>query len=97
MKLLSKTTCLTETRTTEDCRGVPLTLQYRLVHSQEDPVQYGVQIEALRAGEETSACVPDITASREKAERLLFLLADGTLTPETLRDVVLDLLEGGDF
>ena len=97
MKLLSKTTCLTETRTTEDCRGVPLTLQYRLVHSQEDPVQYGVRISAIRAGEETTACIPDITASRETARRLLRLLADGTVTPETLRDVVQDLLEGGDF
>ena len=97
MKLETKNTILAETRTTEDCRGRRLELQYRLVCAQEEPTQYGVRIKALCAGEETSACIPDITASREKAERLLFLLADGTLTPETLRDVVLDLLEGGDF
>ena len=59
--------------------------------------QYGVQITALRAGEKTSACIPDITASRETAKRLLHLLADGTVTPETACDVVEDFLEGGDF
>ena len=97
MKLETKNTILAETRTTEDCRGVPLTLRYCLTVSQEDPAQYGVQLTALRAGEETTACFPDITASRETAQRLLSLLADGTVTPETARDVVQDFLEGGDF
>ena len=97
MKLETKPTILTETRTTEDCRGVPLTLRYRLACSREDPMQYGVQITALRAGEKTSASIADITASREEAEHLLRLLADGTVTPETARDVVQDFLEGGDF
>ena len=97
MKLETKSTILTGARTTEDCRGVPLKLQYGLTVSQETPAQYGVQITALRAGEKTSACIPDITASLETAKRLLHLLADGTVTPETARDVVEDFLEGGDF
>ena len=97
MKLETKKPILAENRTTEDCRGIPLELRYRLVCAQEDPAQYGVQITALRAGEQTTACIADITASRETAERLFCLLADGTVTPETARDVVQDFLEGGDF
>ena len=97
MKFETKKPILAENRTTEDCRGLPLELQYRLVCTQDDPAQYGVRIAAVRAGEETAACIPDITASRETAERLFCLLVNGTVTPETACDVVQDLLEGGDF
>lgn len=81
-------------KTIRDSRDRPMELAYYLVSEAEngDAVQYGVTIRASRAGARTDAQLCAITVSAERIEELLRLLADGSVTPVGLRDVVDDWL-----
>ena len=54
--------------------------------------RYGAAIEAVCNGEATRAEVPDVTSRREEIDHLLWKLARGTVTPESLREVIEDSL-----
>ena len=94
MTLKTKNRSLVQTAFTETCRGVPLELRYyRLCEEAPDgTTRYGAAVEAVCEGECTHAEVPDITSLREEIDQLLCKLARGTVTPESLREVVEDLL-----
>ena len=79
---------------TETCRGAPLELRYyRLWEEAPDgTTRYGAAIEAVCNGEATRAEVPDVTSRREEIDHLLWKLARGTVTPESLREVIEDSL-----
>lgn len=79
---------------TETCRGAPLELKYYRLWEEapEGPTRYGAAIEAVCNGEATRAEVPDVTSLREEIDHLLWKLARGTVTPESLREVIEDSL-----
>ena len=65
-----------------------LAVRYYLLQQGAAPVSYGVAVEADGVGE----AIPDITASRGRAEALLGRLMAGEVTAVTARDVVEDWL-----
>lgn len=65
---------------------------YRLETREQDRVSYGAAIRCVTGGGETYAALPDITTSPEKIARLLTQLADGAVTPVSLREIVEDWL-----
>lgn len=76
---------------TED--GSPLTLQYAILveESPSGPENYGVKIAAMETG--ASAVAPGITMSDQKICALVNTLAENTVTPTGLMDVLADWLE----
>ncbi|MEG1683465.1 MAG: DUF6514 family protein [Oscillospiraceae bacterium] len=63
---------------------------YLLVSTAADETErYGVRIDW---GESETASVPDVTASAAEIAALLDALVRGSVTPVTLRDVVLDAI-----
>ena len=74
--------------------GAPLNLEY-LLTCREPPdsvPEYGVGIRVLTPDSCEEDCADGITPRRERAMELLRLLADGTVTPVTLRDILQDVL-----
>ena len=90
----TKNRSLVQTKTAETCRGEPLELRYyRLEERTPDgAVRFGAAIEAVCEGARTCAQVTDICVSQEEIDQLLALLARGTATPVSLREVVDDWL-----
>ena len=73
--------------------GCPLLLEYyRLEQTVRGGVEYGAAIRCICADGREETALPAITVRRERIDRLLALLADGTVTPATLRDVTDDWL-----
>lgn len=81
-------TCTTHT---ED--GSALTLQYAILveETSSGPENYGVKITAVETG--ASAVAPGITMSDQKIFTLVEKLAENTVTPTGLMDVLADWLE----
>ena len=79
---------------TETCRGAPLELRYYRLWEEapDETTRYGAAIEAVCNGEATRTEVPDVTSLREEIDQLLRKLARGTVTPESLREVIEDSL-----
>ena len=74
--------------------GAPLNLEY-LLTCREPPdsvPEYGVGIRVLTPDSCEEDCADGVTPRRERAMELLRLLADGTVTPVTLRDILQDVL-----
>ena len=94
MTIKTKNRLLAQKVFTETCRGAPLELRYyRLWEEAPDgTTRYGAAIEAMCEGERTHAEVPDVTSLREEIDQLLRKLARGTVTPESLREVIEELL-----
>lgn len=74
--------------------GAPLNLEYLLTCRElpDSVPEYGVGIRVLTPDSCEEDCVDGITPRRERAMELLRLLADGTVTPVTLRDILQDVL-----
>lgn len=86
---------LVTTRQTADCHGRALALSYYLVKAcaaDGRDVQYGVELRAVCGAEKSAAHIRGITASQPRAQALLAFLAQGTVTPTGLWDVVQDWL-----
>lgn len=82
---------LVRTEQTADCRGRALQLSYFLVSAPAldgCAEQYGVEIRAVCGAERSAARVKNITMSQKRVEALLALLAENTVTPTELWDVV---------
>lgn len=94
MTMKTKNRSLAQKVFTETCRGAPLELRYyRLWEEAPDgTTRYGIAVEAVCNGEETRTEVPDVTSRREEIDHLLWKLARGTVTPESLREVIEDSL-----
>ena len=94
MTMKTKNRSLVQKVFTETCRGAPLELSYyRLWEEAPDgTTRYGIAVEAVCNGEETRTEVPDVTSLREEIDHLLRKLARGTVTPESLREVIEDSL-----
>ncbi len=54
----------------------------------EDSERYGITVLSRIFGDTETATVRDITADCGSAEKLMFLLADNTVLPSTLSEVV---------
>ena len=74
--------------------GAPLNLEYLLTCRElpDSVPEYGVGIRILMPDSCEEDCADGITPRRERAMELLRLLADGTVTPVTLRDILQDVL-----
>ena len=74
--------------------GVTLSLEYLLTCCElpDSVPEYGVGIRILTPDSCAEDCADGITPRRERAMELLRLLADGTATPVTLRDILQDVL-----
>ncbi len=74
--------------------GVPMKLEYLLTcHEPPDGApEYGVGIRVLTPDSCEEDCADGVTPRRERAMELLRLLADATVTPVTLRDILQDVL-----
>ena len=55
-------------------------------------VSYSVTVSVTGAYGSETAAVSDLTRSREEADRIFALLADGTVTPCALKDVLEEIL-----
>ena len=73
--------------------GATLTLQYAVLVEEMPggPESYGVKITETVSGE--SAMAPGLTTSDQKIYALVELLAENTVTPTGLMDVLADWLE----
>ena len=74
--------------------GMQMELEY-LLTCREPPngaPEYGVGIRARTLDSCEEDCADGITPRRGRAMELLRLLADGTVTPVTLRDILQDVL-----
>lgn len=74
--------------------GAPLNLEYLLTCRElpDSVPEYGVGIRVLTPDSCEEDCADGVTPRRERAMELLRLLADGTVTPVTLRDILQDVL-----
>lgn len=73
--------------------GKQLRLEYyRLETPDENTTRFGAAIRCASDGCEDYAALPDITSSPERIDRLLTILADGAVTPVSLREIVEDWL-----
>lgn len=74
--------------------GAPLNLEYLLTCRElpDSVPEYGVGIRVLTPDSCEEDCADGVTPRRERAMELLRLLADGTATPVTLRDILQDVL-----
>ena len=74
--------------------GVTLNLEYLLTCRElpDSVPEYGVGIRVLTPDSCEEDCADGVTPRRERAMELLRLLADGTATPVTLRDILQDVL-----
>ena len=74
--------------------GVTLNLEYLLTCRElpDSVPEYGVGIRVLTPDSCEEDCADGVTPRRERAMELLRLLADGTVTPVTLRDILQDVL-----
>lgn len=74
--------------------GVTLNLEYLLTCCEppDSVPEYGVGIRILTPDSCEEDCADGITPRQERAMELLRLLADGTATPVTLRDILQDVL-----
>ena len=93
MSMKMKKRSLVKEQKTKTAQGDVLELRYDLVEAAEEDgrgAAYGVRITARLNGVQTYAEVCDITSCEEKIRAFLTLLWRGTVTPETLRDVVED-------
>lgn len=66
---------------------------YLLCEDADERCSYGAEIVLARGQERESACARDITASRQRIERLLALLCRNTVTPCTFREVLEETLD----
>ena len=93
MSMKMKKLSLVKRLKTRTAQGDALELRYdRIETVTEDGsgAAYGVRITARQNGAQTCAEICDITSREEKIRALFALLSRGTVTPETLRDVVED-------
>ncbi len=81
-----------ETRQTRDAGFRPIRLEYALTET-DAPAAYGVAVRMERGGVREGAETGAFTEDRARAGTILGKLADGTVTPCTLREVVKELLE----
>lgn len=74
--------------------GVTLNLEYLLTCRElpDSVPEYGVGIRVLTPDSCEEDCADGVTPRRGRAMELLRLLADGTATPVTLRDILQDVL-----
>ena len=73
--------------------GTELLLDYYLLTETDGaPDRYGVQITLHDGAREESAAAADITSIPARMRRLIDRMADGTVTPAGLPDVLADLL-----
>lgn len=73
--------------------GRRLRLEYcRLETPDENTTSFGAAIRCVSDGSEDYAALPDITSSPERIMQLLTQLADGAVTPVSLREIVEDWL-----
>lgn len=74
--------------------GAPLNLEYLLTCRElpDSVPEYGVGIRVLTPDSCEEDCADGVTPRRGRAMELLRLLADGTVTPVTLRDILQDVL-----
>lgn len=82
-------------RSTRTWLGTALELEYYLLCEcvlDDCAERYGVEIVARSDGAVEHAAVPDLTMAGTKILRLIEMLADGTVTPTGLYDVVQDWL-----
>ena len=70
----------------------PLTLFYYILQSDGEPCVYGAEIVMECAGAWRSACINDITTSEKRITALVQKISLHRVTPCTLEDIVLDLL-----
>ena len=85
---------LYDTRMASAQSGLQLHLEYLLL-SEEVPdgtMQFGICIRCTSADTVYEQHVQDVTSSRARAEALLQMLADGVVTPVSLREVMEDVL-----
>ncbi|MBQ1264304.1 MAG: hypothetical protein IIY04_02680 [Oscillospiraceae bacterium] len=71
----------------------PVTLEYHLL-AEKVGVQthYGISIRLICTEYVEEKSIRRITTSRSRIERMLLAMAQGTVTPVTMRDVVDDML-----
>ena len=95
MSMKMKKLSLVKRLKTKTAQGDALQLRYDRIETAEEDgrsAAYGVRITALLNGARTCAEICDITSSEDEIRALLALLWRGSVTPETLRDVVEDWL-----
>ena len=80
-----------DTKTVKCDDGVPIRLSYYFLRENEGLCNsYGALVEMERGSNWESAAVGKITTSAQKMEKLLELLCRNSVTPCTLREVVLE-------
>lgn len=73
--------------------GEPAALQYRILEEAAGGItRYGAEIVMRRGGKEERAAVRDLSLSYDSVRDFLRLLANGSVTPCTLREIVEDRL-----
>lgn len=82
------------TRSAAALGGVPMELEYLLLcrDGPEGPPEYGVGIRCRTPESCEEDCVPGVTPRRARAMELLSVLAEGTVTPVSLREILQDVL-----
>lgn len=80
-----------ETRQTRDAGFRPIRLEYALTETDE-PAAYGIAVRMERGGVCESGETGAFTEDRARAGAVLKKMADGTVTPCTLREVLKELL-----
>lgn len=78
-------------KTADTQSGEPIELKYYLVLNVTNR-EYGIAVRSVCGSRREQAMFSAITPDCEKAEALLQKLADGTVTPVTLADVIQDWL-----
>jgi len=81
-----------ETRKTRDAGSRPIRLDYAMTET-EEPAVYGIAVRMERGGVCESAETEFFTADRAYAGAILKKMADGTVTPCALREVLREVLE----
>ncbi len=83
---------LLQVRRIEQGRLKGATLEYFRTETKAEPAQYGAAIRLYADGKVEEATIDDISADIFRIEALVLALADGTVTPCTMRDIVEDWL-----
>ena len=82
------------TRSAAAQSGVPMELEYLLSYRDgpDGLPEYGVGIRCRTPQSSEEDCVCGVTPRRERAMELLQVLAEGTVTPVSLREILQDVL-----